>query len=517
MDQRAADALLNEALLDYLEPEERERLQQLIAARVEDLWKPQAGPQTEAYHSAADITGYGGAAGGGKTDLAIGLALTQHRKVGIFRQTGTELTAVVDRIEEILGSRSGFNGQNNIWRTTRVDNVPVQIEFGSFPNPGDEKKYQGRPHDLLIFDEAANMRESAVRFLLGWLRSADPEQYRCRSVFCFNPPTSVEGRWVIKFFAPWLQKNHPNPAQPGELRWFAMIDGAEIEVDGPAKFDHKGETITPMSRTFIPALVSDNKYLAGTGYEARLQGMPEPLRSQMLRGDFEAGMEDDEFQVIPTKWVELAMDRWEEPEVKPPMDSIGVDVAMKGRDKTIIMRRHGMWFDRPVVHPGVECVDGPTIASFILARLRDSAPIHIDLFGVGSQPYGHLMATHQQVLGVNVGDKTAGTTVDGSLRFFNKRTELWWRMREALDPTANTGIALPKDDALLADLCAPKWSLKAQGVIYVQSREEIVKELGRSPDFGSAACLALMDTMKRAKADELLGRGAEEYDPFKNL
>ena len=37
-------------------------------------WSPLPGQQTIAYHSPADILFYGGAAGGGKTDLLVGVA-----------------------------------------------------------------------------------------------------------------------------------------------------------------------------------------------------------------------------------------------------------------------------------------------------------------------------------------------------------------------------------------------------------------------------------------------------------
>lgn len=51
--------------------------------------------------------------------------------------------------------------------------------------------------------------------------------------------------------------------------------------------DYKPEQIvTPQSRTFIPSRISDNPYLLGTGYLSQLQSLPEPLRSQMLNGDF---------------------------------------------------------------------------------------------------------------------------------------------------------------------------------------------------------------------------------------
>ena len=257
------------AALPFLSREERAELEALVAADPA-LWRPLPGPQSLAAQSLADITGYGGAAGGGKTDLACGLSLTEHRKVAIFRENGTELTGVIDRFTQLLHGRDGYNGQDKIWRTKRGDGVPVQIEFGSFPNPGDEIKYQGRDHDLLVFDEAANMREHAVRFLMGWMRSTDPDQKRCRALLTFNPPTTAEGRWIIQYFAPWLDKKHPNPAKPGELRYFATIEGKDVEVTDQREFViDNGERvydfdpllyapidiITPLSRTFIPSRV----------------------------------------------------------------------------------------------------------------------------------------------------------------------------------------------------------------------------------------------------------------------
>ena len=120
------------------------------------------------------------------------------------------------------------------------------------------------------------------------------------------------------------------------------------------------------------------------------------------------------------------------------------------------------------------------------------------------------------MLGINVGDKSAGVTRDGSVRFFNLRSELWWRMREALDPNANTGIALPPSRELLADLCAPKWEYRA-ALIKVQSRDDIIKTIGRSPDFGSACCLAMIDTMKAHSARALLRGRGKEYDPMEHI
>lgn len=475
-------------LLNYLDPEEQAEIDRLLTADA-PLWEPLPGPQTQAYESKADVIGYGGAAGGGKTDLACGMALTRHTVSAMFRREATQLTGIIDRLTTLLGGRDGYNGSDRIWR---LDGR--QIEFGSVPHPGDETKYQGRPKDLLVIDEAANFLESQVRFLMGWVRTTKQGQ-KCTVLMTFNPPTSAEGQWVINFFAPWLVDEHPNPARPGELRWFATIDGKDVEVGGPEPFEHKGETIKPQSRTFIPSRISDNPYLLDTGYVATLQSLPEPLRSQMLKGDFKAGLEDDPYQVIPSAWVKAAQDRWKPRDKKGPMDSLGVDVSRGGRDETITSRRHGAWFDELIIAAGTASPDGPTVASQVLAARRDRAPVHIDIVGWGASPYDFLVQNHVQTIGINGANKAVGMSREGQLRFVNLRAELWWRMREALDPTSPDPIALPPDPQLRADLCAPKWELTQAG-IKVERKDEIIKRIGRSPDRGDAVVLANIATVK---------------------
>lgn len=523
-------------LMNHLTEAEREELDALLADDLASVaWRPLPGPQSLAYYSEADVIGFGGAAGGGKTDLACGKALTQHERIAIFRREGTELTAIVDRLQELIGSRDGYNGQDRIWRL-----VDRQIELCSVPNAGDERKYQGRPKDLLVLDEAANLLESQVRFLMGWVRSTTPGQ-RCQTLMTFNPPTSAEGRWIVQFFAPWIDKRFAGKrAQPGEIRYVGVVPGEngvsrDIWVDGPELFVVKDgqpcydfdpadyapqDIVKPQSRTFIPSRISDNPFLMGTGYLSVLQALPEPLRSQMLYGDFSAGMEDDPWQVIPTAWIEAAQARWKPRSPKGEMLSMGVDVARGGRDSTVIACRHvDWWFDELIKLPGKSTPDGETVAAQVIAKRRDSAPIHLDVIGVGSSPYDLLRIAKQQVAGVNVAEKAPGTDRSGRLRFVNLRSYLWWQLRELLDPANDTGIALPPDPELLADLAAPKWSMNGMKV-YVESREDIVDRIGRSPDCGSALILACMDTpkldlIKRARRETNMV--VTDYDPMENF
>ncbi|WP_019646188.1 terminase [Novispirillum itersonii] len=513
------------ALLTRLTPDELAELDALLAGVAPPLWQPLPGPQTVAYTSAADVIGYGGAAGGGKTDLACGLALTRHTVSAIFRREATQLNGVIERLSELLGGRDGFNGRS-IWRLDGHGRAGCRIEFGSTPHAGDETRHQGRPKDLLVFDEATNFLETQARFLMGWNRTTVPGQ-KCTTLLTFNPPTTAEGQWVIQYFAPWLDRAHPNPAAAGELRWFGSVAGKDVAVPDARPFVLDGDTpvyefdpkdfsataiITPRSRTFVPSRITDNPYLMQSGYMSTLQSLPEPLRSQMLNGDFSAGMEDDPWQIIPTAWVQAAQDRWQPRDAKGPMDGMGVDVARGGRDESIIARRHGVWFDQLVCLPGPASPDGPTLAGQVITLRRDRAPVHIDIVGWGSSPYDFLRGNGVQTLGINGAAKSNGITRDGRLRFVNLRAELWWRLREALDPTAPQPLALPPDPQLRADLCAPKWHLTPSG-IQVEKKEDLKGRIGRSPDRGDAVVLALIATAKEA-IDGPVQMAVSEFDPY---
>ena len=450
------------------------------------LWVPNPGPQTEAYLSKADELFYGGAAGGGKTDLLAGLALTAHARTVIFRHELKQTSAIVDRLAAILGNRRGYNGQERAWKLD-ADRV---VEFGGCPHPGDEAVWQGRPHDLKAFDEITQFLEVQYRYLIAWNRSTEPQQ-RCRVVCTGNPPTAPEGEWVVQYWAPWLDPGHPNPARPGALRWFAVIDGADVEREGPDPFPHRGEWIVPRSRTFIPSAVDDNPFLARTGYKATLQSLPEPLRSKMLHGDFEAGKEDDPFQAVPTAWVTAAQDRWKaDGGCGLPMDAIGVDVARGGADQTVIAPRHGPWFGPLQVFDGAQTPDGDTAAALIQRARRDGAPIHVDLTGVGAAVYDACRRKRMQVVGFVAAARAGGRDASGQLAFANKRAESYWRLREALDPDSGQDMALPPDRLLRADITAARYKLTPRG-IQLEDKAETVKRIGRSPDRGDAVALAL--------------------------
>lgn len=424
-----------------------------------------------------------------------------------MRREYPQLAGIIDRAQDIYNQYGVFNSSKGVWRCDFAGKRRL-IEFGSVQHENDKQKYQGRPHDLKVFDEAANFLESQVEFIAGWNRSEDPVQH-CQVLLCSNPPTDSTGDWLMAWFAAWLDQKHPNPAAPGELRWYAAVDGQQLEcvdgrefviVDGQriyefdrAKFEQV-DIIRPQTRTFIPARVTDNPYYTESGYIGKLQALPEPLRSKMLHGDFSAGREDDAYQIIPSDWVRAAQERWSL-RSKPamPMTALGTDVARGGRDKTIHSPRYGNYFAEQICHPGTDTPDGHIVAAQIF-NLRDaSTVVNLDVVGVGASPYDLVRAAiGDRIWGISSASSTDEIDVTGCFGFANIRALLWWRMREALDPVNGFDLALPPDRELFADLCAPRYKRTPRGV-QVETKDEIKARIGRSPDKGDSAVYALAE------------------------
>jgi hypothetical protein len=468
-------------------------------------------PQRMAMETEADILFYGGAAGGGKTDLLLGTARYAHTRSIIFRRVSPSLQGIIDRSKEIYvqagdGDLTDYNEGRSRWKFRSG----AMIRFGSMQYDSDVTDHQGVPYDLYGFDEITEFTEKQFRFVTGWNRSTKAGQ-RCRVICTGNPPTDSDGEWVLRYWGPWLDPNHPHPALPGELRWYTTIEGEDVECPSGDPVEVNGEMVKPLSRTFIPAKVQDNPALMASGYITRLQALPEPLRSKMLYGDFLAGREDNAYQVIPSAWVEAAMERWKTTDKpKVAMTALGVDVARGGKDKTCLAPRYLNWFDKVKTFPGKDTPDGQSTAMQVLLIVRDQAQVVVDVIGVGSSAYDSL-AGNEMVDRVAYAGSAAshGTDKSKTLKFINKRAEDYWKFREALDPANQEEICLPPDPELKADLCAPRWKPMTSG-IQIEPKDCgqakttggtccVKHRIGRSPDKGDAVVMAASVDVKVPK------------------
>ena len=470
------------------------------------VWTPYPdSPQYAAFHSEADVIGFGGAAGGGKSQWLLGMGGTKHYRSTIFRREAVQLAGLIEDSKKLFLNHGSFNGQSLIWRDLPGDRI---LEFAHVQHPDDWRKHMGRAKGFIGFDELTHFLEAQFWALLGWLRTDRPglkPQVGCT----FNPPTNAEERWVIDVFAPWLDRAHANPAMPGEIRYYARVDGERIERPDGTPFVHDGETITPLGWTFFPARLDDNPIYKATGYGAQLQSLPEPLRSQLLYGDFDSATSDDPWQIIPTAWIEAAMLRWKQSGGSRydhrgfSATCIGHDVAHGGKDATVNAIRYGNWFAPLDVHPGTSTPTGEAAAMTIVPLYSGTAKVHVDAIGYGASSYERLR--DMPIIGDNVYPINASGASEyfegsGLYKCSNMRAEMYWRFRDALDPARGSTLMLPDDRELLVELAAARYKIDRRG-LSVEEKADIKKRIGRSPDKADAVCMAILPTPARASND----------------
>lgn len=445
------------------------------------IWRPQQGPQVALMMSEADEILYGGAAGGGKTDASIGYSLTKARRALIMRRQFPQLYAINERLTNLVG-RDNFMAGDQVWTYNDPFGIQHKIELGSAPNIGDEAKQQGRPHDTLILDEAAHFEASQVDFLTGWLRDTDGST--CRLICASNPPLDGTGVWMIDRWRPWLDPNYPNPAVSGEERTF--IRGAGDRWEEVQKGHPDGTT-----RTFISAKLKDNKFL-GDAYRKRLMALPEHLRNALLNGDFLSGAVDRPLAVIPASSIKAAQDRWDpDGSNKYPITHIGVDPS-RGGDRTVIVLRHRHHVARPVILPKEHCRTGGQVAARVLDLLGDNlnAVVRVDAIGIGASVLDHLAAylPAWQLEGIVASGGAPKDAPDDRLGYANRRAYDYWQLRLRLNVETSM-LELPPDPIMYSELSTPNYTTNARGIL-VESKESIIKRIGRSPDIGDATVLA---------------------------
>ncbi len=195
--------------------------------------------------------------------------------------------------------------------------------------------------------------------------------------------------------------------------------------------------------------------------------------------------------VIPSDWVYAAHQR----KANEGSVVLGVDVARFGDDRTIILPIRGR---KQLPYIPLEGMDTMKVADEV-ARIADefgATGIYVDVIGIGAGVYDRLIQLNYDAYGVNAAE--ASKVIDRKTKkpkFKNLRSEMWWRARQALDPSVENNPApfsLIPDRSFEEELSAPKYEISG-GQIVVEDKAELKKKdrLGRSPDIADAFCLAV--------------------------
>ncbi len=229
---------------------------------------------------------------------------------------------------------------------------------------------------------------------------------------------------------------------------------------------------------------------------AQYGGAGSNLVLQELGGEF---LDDaDGWSVIPYTWLRAAQARWTPERPDHSLTCLGVDVACGGADATVIAPRYGTWF-APLKKYRGEMTDTGAKSAFLAMQEHDGkAPVHVDSIGYGTDCLNRLKdLIGKLAIGINVSCAPKPEAFDRNRKYklTNVRAQMYWLLREALHPETGDNLALPPDQELIADLTAPRFEVRASGIV-VEPKDAIKERLGRSPDSGDAVCLAHLKPQK---------------------
>lgn len=173
----------------------------------------------------------------------------------------------------------------------------------------------------------------------------------------------------------------------------------------------------------------------------------------------------------------------------------GVDVARFGDDRTALAKRQCNRLLEPVkFRRGYDLMQ---TAGWIKSEWDQTAydeqpgEILVDVIGIGAGVVDRLRELRLPVRGINVGESASSNE-----RYMRLRDELWFKGREWFDAKDATMVA---DQALIAELTAPKYSFTSSGKILVESKDEMKKRGLASPDLADAFLLTLAGGYHKAK------------------
>jgi hypothetical protein len=215
-------------------------------------------------------------------------------------------------------------------------------------------------------------------------------------------------------------------------------------------------------------------------------GESSAIYQNRVLGEFADSGEDS---VIPLSWVEKANERFLACDgLGDGKLSYGVDPARYGEDKTTIARLVGRVLEQLKYYAKQDTMQ--TVGR-VTSQINQEIPVAVDVIGIGAGVVDRLRELKYNVRAVNVSENATMKDSSGEVGFVNLRSQIWWMMREALDPENPDAIALPPDDILTGDLTAPGWKYTSKGKIQVESKDEIRVRIGRSTDGADAFGLSL--------------------------
>lgn len=392
----------------------------------------------------------------------------------------------------------GYVTGDDDWKLDHAGSSPEPIAYGRKPADNNPGAFSGihAQYVLVILDEACGVPESLYH-----VASSLATNRNARVLAIGNPddPSS--------YFA--------KVCEPGSVWNVIQIDALRSDnmtVKNLRKYPEVRklmirEGISPSTKE-VPEIIADS--LVDPGWvndQISAMGIDSPMFSSKVRGEFPIVTNDT---LIAPHFVTLAQARETDP--APGIARLGVDVARYGVDHTIIVSRQGAHARvvRDIPYSPVTTVAGEVIAytdKHWAAKSLPLPPACVDDAGVGGGVVDILAESGYPVVPIVHTQGSVQKLANGKSRFFNRRSELLWNLREAFVGKSGTGedgwIDIdPEDHVLAAQLTNIKYRINQHGQIVVESKDEMKARRLPSPDRADALSFSLAPDEPKHVVDE---------------
>jgi hypothetical protein len=152
----------------------------------EPVWWPINAAQQAAMNSKAELLLYGGASGGGKTQMLAADAMDEYenpRLRGLLIRTTLEEQQELEDLQQRMYEPKGARWIKKRWRFPSG----ATIRPGYLAHDKHLRRYQGNPYSWLGIDESGQHPEHRIKFMIGWPAAPTGSGLRVRGRFTSNP------------------------------------------------------------------------------------------------------------------------------------------------------------------------------------------------------------------------------------------------------------------------------------------------------------------------------------------
>ncbi len=340
---------------------------------------------------------------------------------------------------------------------TRLEISEGRYALGLSADGADEFQGFHSPNMLIVVDEAEGVEETIYEAIESVMTSEN-----CKLLLIGNP-TTMEGSFRRAFY------------EDSEL--YQTITISALESPNVLQ-----------GRSVVRGLVT-RKWVEERG---RVWGAGNPVYQARVLGEFPDQGEDT---LIPLSVVEEAVARDFTPSPALPNQGeenvvIAVDVARFGSDKSVILRRRGMVVEDIQAYRGLDTMKlAGHVANAI--QLHKPAVVMIDEVGIGAGVVDRLREQGYHVQGVNV-----GMAAQDSEHYANLRAEGFWDLHNLF---LRGDVTIPPDGELVGQLAGLRYTFNSLGRVVMESKEEVRRRGGASPDKADAMMLAFLPNKHKVR------------------